>query len=144
MNKRTAIALAAGVVVALLIGIASVSLTTTPLAVAEPGSSPSNVRTVDRTVTVHRTASPTASMSPVVDDHGVDGPNHDAFDDHGNDGVENEAGDDHGDDGVENEAADDHGDDDAFDHEAGDDNSGPGSDNSGSGSDDSGHDGSDD
>ena len=143
MNKRTAIALAGGVVVALLIGIASVSLTSTPSAVAEPGSNPSHVRTVERTVTVHRTASPTPSASPAFDDHGVDGPNHDAFDDHGDDGVENEAGDDHGDD-------------DAFEHEVGDDNSGPGSDNSGpgsdnsgsgsddSGSDDSGHDGSDD
>ena len=137
MNKRTAIALAAGVVVALLIGIASVSLTSTTSAVAEPGSNPSDVRTDERTVTVQRTASPTASMSPAVDDRGVDAD--DAFDDHGDDGVEHEAGDDDvdDDDAFENEGDDDN-------SGPGSDNSGPGSDNSGSGSDDSGHDGSDD
>jgi hypothetical protein len=102
MNKRTAIALAAGVVVALLVGIMSVSLSSTPTAVADPGHRTTpRVRTVHRTVTVHRTASPTpgATRTVVVSSPGTTQAStpamtEDEGDDHGDDGFENESGDD--------------------------------------------------
>jgi len=112
MDKRSAIIVALGLVAALVIGGVGFAMGMTGPApsLASTRQPAPEIRTVRRTVTVHRPAASTPVTAGVTASAGIDG-GWDDEEDH--DGDDHEGDDDHGDDreGDDHES-DDHGDDD--------------------------------